>query len=49
MADLAQKLEQTNDTMGARMGGYYGDRKKDNESQLSRVNKDRYNRGSNAV
>ncbi|KAG0167264.1 COP9 signalosome complex subunit 5a [Apophysomyces sp. BC1015] len=40
MADLAQKLEQTNDSMTSRMGGYYGDRKKNDESQLSKVTKD---------
>lgn len=40
MADLTQKLEQTNEAMMGRMGGYYGDRKKSDESQLSRVTKD---------
>lgn len=41
MADLAQKLKQTNNSMTGRMGGYYGDRKKNDESQLSKVTKDR--------
>lgn len=41
MADLAQKLKQTNNGMTGRMGGYYGDRKKNDESQLSKVTKDR--------
>ncbi|CDH56438.1 cop9 signalosome complex subunit 5a-like [Lichtheimia corymbifera JMRC:FSU:9682] len=40
MADLAQKLKQTNNSMTGRMGGYYGDRKKNDESQLSKVTKD---------
>ncbi|CDS11961.1 Putative COP9 signalosome complex subunit 5a [Lichtheimia ramosa] len=40
MADLAQKLKQTNNGMTGRMGGYYGDRKKNDESQLSKVTKD---------
>ncbi|KAI7887452.1 Mov34-domain-containing protein [Lichtheimia hyalospora FSU 10163] len=40
MADLAQKLKQTNTSMTGRMGGYYGDRKKNDESQLSKVTKD---------
>ncbi|KAI9491113.1 JAB1/Mov34/MPN/PAD-1 ubiquitin protease-domain-containing protein [Zychaea mexicana] len=40
MADLTQKLEQTNDTMSTRMGGYYGDRKKHDESQLGKLTKD---------
>ncbi|KAI9321873.1 JAB1/Mov34/MPN/PAD-1 ubiquitin protease-domain-containing protein [Dichotomocladium elegans] len=40
MSDLAQKTKQTNDSMTGRMGGYYGDRKKNDESQLSKVTKD---------
>ncbi|KAI9271468.1 JAB1/Mov34/MPN/PAD-1 ubiquitin protease-domain-containing protein [Phascolomyces articulosus] len=40
IADLTQKLEQTNDTMSTRMGGYYGDRKKNDESQLGKLTKD---------
>ncbi|KAI8079888.1 JAB1/Mov34/MPN/PAD-1 ubiquitin protease-domain-containing protein [Halteromyces radiatus] len=40
MADLTQKLEQTNYGMLGRMGGYYGDRKKNDRSQLSKVTKD---------
>ncbi|SAM04713.1 hypothetical protein [Absidia glauca] len=40
MADLAQKLEQTNVGMVGRMGGYYGDRKKNDQSQLCKVTKD---------
>ncbi|KAI8985857.1 JAB1/Mov34/MPN/PAD-1 ubiquitin protease-domain-containing protein [Pilobolus umbonatus] len=40
MADLAEKLDQTNNTMTGRMGGYYGDRKKNDESQLNKVTKD---------
>ncbi|KAL1927127.1 hypothetical protein VTP01DRAFT_5090 [Rhizomucor pusillus] len=40
MSDLARKLEQTNDNMSGRMGGYYGDRKKNDESQLSKATKD---------
>lgn len=42
MSDLARKLEQTNENMSGRMGGYYGDRKKNDESQLSKATKDRY-------
>ncbi|KAI7863460.1 JAB1/Mov34/MPN/PAD-1 ubiquitin protease-domain-containing protein [Spinellus fusiger] len=40
MTDLAEKLKQTNEKMKGRMGGYYGDRKKNEESQLSKVTKD---------
>ncbi|KAI8069922.1 JAB1/Mov34/MPN/PAD-1 ubiquitin protease-domain-containing protein [Gongronella butleri] len=40
MADLTKKLDQTNHGMIGRMGGYYGDRKKDEQSQLSKVTKD---------
>ncbi|CEP10016.1 hypothetical protein [Parasitella parasitica] len=40
MADLAEKLNKTNETMTSRMGGYYGDRKKNDESQLNKVTKD---------
>lgn len=40
MADLAQKLNKTNESMTSRMGGYYGDRKKNDESQLNKVTKD---------
>ena len=40
MSDLAEKLNKTNDSMTGRMGGYYGDRKKNDESQLSKVTKD---------
>ncbi|EIE80444.1 hypothetical protein RO3G_05149 [Rhizopus delemar RA 99-880] len=40
MSDLAQKLKQTNDSMTGRMGGYHGDRKKNDETQLSKVTKD---------
>ncbi|KAI7847185.1 JAB1/Mov34/MPN/PAD-1 ubiquitin protease-domain-containing protein [Circinella umbellata] len=40
IADLTQKIEQTNDTMATRMGGYYGDRKKNDESQLGKLTKD---------
>ncbi|KAI8381179.1 JAB1/Mov34/MPN/PAD-1 ubiquitin protease-domain-containing protein [Radiomyces spectabilis] len=40
VCDLAQKVEQTNESMVGRMGGYYGDRKKNDESQLNRVTKD---------
>lgn len=40
MADLSQKLSKTNESMTGRMGGYYGDRKKNDESQLSKVTKD---------
>ncbi|CEG78022.1 Putative COP9 signalosome complex subunit 5a [Rhizopus microsporus] len=40
MSDLAQKLSQTNESMTGRMGGYHGDRKKTDETQLSKVAKD---------
>ncbi|CAO3672263.1 unnamed protein product [Rhizopus stolonifer] len=40
MSDLAQKLNQTNESMKGRMGGYHGDRKKTDETQLSKVTKD---------
>ncbi|KAF1797556.1 JAB1/Mov34/MPN/PAD-1 ubiquitin protease-domain-containing protein [Mucor lusitanicus] len=40
MSDLAQKLNKTNESMTSRMGGYYGDRKKNDESQLNKVTKD---------
>ena len=42
IADLTQKIDQTNDAMSTRMGGYYGDRKKNDESQLGKLTKDRY-------
>ncbi|KAI9033875.1 JAB1/Mov34/MPN/PAD-1 ubiquitin protease-domain-containing protein [Phycomyces nitens] len=40
MTDLAEKLKKTNSSMIGRMGGYHGDRKKNEESQLGKVTKD---------
>ncbi|CAO3608883.1 unnamed protein product [Cunninghamella echinulata] len=40
MSDLTQKISQTNYGMIGRMGGYHGDRKKNDQSELSKVTKD---------
>ncbi|KAM3588933.1 COP9 signalosome catalytic subunit rri1 [Umbelopsis sp. WA50703] len=40
ISDLAQKLEQAESGLASRMGSYFGDRRKNEESQLSKVTKD---------